>query len=101
MRYAVVLPGLVVVFLGLGVSVSAAHPWARAEGGEVLTVDGRGYGIPSECVTVRHMPHRLEVANATAQRVDVYLFPGCKGGVTHIIEPGHTGRALGASVQTR
>ncbi|WP_458689972.1 hypothetical protein [Nocardia tengchongensis] len=103
MRYAVVLPGLVVVLLGLGVSVSAAHPSARAEGTDAgaLTVDGRGYGIPSECVTVRHMPHRLTVTNATDQRVNVYLFPGCKGGVTHIIEPGHTGRALGASVQTR
>ncbi|MFE5289742.1 hypothetical protein ACFRAQ_32645 [Nocardia sp. NPDC056611] len=103
MRYAAVLPGLVVVLLGLGVSVSAAHPSARAEATDAggLSVDGRGYGVPSECVTVRHWPHRLDVANSTSLPVSVYLLPGCKGGVTHVIEPGRSGRALGASVLTR
>ncbi|MEU1209251.1 hypothetical protein [Nocardia sp. NPDC005825] len=103
MRYAVVLPGLVVALLGLGVSVSAAHPSARAESTDpdALSVDGRSYGVPSDCVTVHHWPHRLHVANATGLPASVYLLPGCKGGVTHVIEPGQSGRALGASVLTR
>ncbi|MEC3958401.1 hypothetical protein VMT65_35580 [Nocardia sp. CDC153] len=102
MRYGVVLPGLVAVFLGIGIPVSAAHT-ARVEATDTgnLTVDGRNYGNPDDCVTIRSVPHRLNVDNETDKRVRVYLFPGCKGGVTHIVEPGHTGTALGASVQTR
>ncbi|BAW05647.1 hypothetical protein NSK11_contig00115-0004 [Nocardia seriolae] len=97
-----VLSGLVVVFLGVGVPVSSAH-WARAEATDsgTLTVDGRNYGTPGDCVTVRSVPRRLNIDNETALRANVYLFPGCKGGVTHVIEPGHTGTALGASIQTR
>ncbi|MFJ9366357.1 hypothetical protein ACIRRA_18340 [Nocardia sp. NPDC101769] len=102
MRYGVVLPGLVAVFLGIGIPVSAAH-WAHDETTDpgALSVDGRSYGVPGDCVTIRSVPRRLNVDNATALRARVYLFPGCKGGVTHTIEPGHTGTALGASVQTR
>ncbi|MTE14048.1 hypothetical protein [Nocardia aurantiaca] len=103
MRYGVVLPGLVVAFLGLGIPVSAAH-WAAHDGAAdpgTLTVDGRNYGTPDDCVTIRSVPRRLTIDNATTQRARVYLFPGCKGGVTHTIEPGHNGTALGASVQTR
>ncbi|MVU82193.1 hypothetical protein GPX89_33765 [Nocardia sp. ET3-3] len=102
MRYGVVLPGLVAVFLGIGIPVAAAH-FAHTESAEPgsLSVDGRSYGTPDDCVTIRSVPHRLSVDNETALRARVYLFPGCKGGVTHIIEPGHTGTALGASVQTR
>ncbi|MGV9668294.1 hypothetical protein ACWDUL_25025 [Nocardia niigatensis] len=102
MRYGVVLPGLVVVFLGIGIPVSSAH-WAHDESNAPgsLSVDGHSYGLPDDCVTIRSVPRRLSVDNETALRARVYLFPGCKGGVTHTIEPGHSGTALGASVQTR
>ncbi|MFE3194433.1 hypothetical protein ACFXHA_35890 [Nocardia sp. NPDC059240] len=102
MRYAVVLPGLVVVFLGIGIPVSAAHT-ARVDVTDngTLTVDGHNYGTADDCVTIRSVPRRLNVDNETPLRARVYLFPGCKGGVTHTIEPGHSGTALGASVQTR
>ncbi|WP_405498152.1 hypothetical protein [Nocardia sp. NBC_00511] len=103
MRYGLVLAGLVAVFLGVGIPMSAAHPAAHAEStdiGGTLTVDGHDYGIPTDCVTIRRIPHRLAVDNATAERAKVYLFPGCRGGVTHIIEPGRSGTALGASVLT-
>ncbi|WP_040806822.1 hypothetical protein [Nocardia concava] len=102
MRYGVALSGLVVVFLGLGIPVSAAHT-ARAETAQTgsLIVDGRNYGNPDDCLTIRSVPRRLTIDNGTASPVRVYLFPGCKGGVTHTIEPGHSGSALGASVLTR
>ncbi|GAB2557381.1 hypothetical protein GCM10027167_75450 [Nocardia heshunensis] len=95
------LSGLVVVFLGIGIPVSEAHS-ARTETAVngTLNVDGHNYGLPDDCVTIRSIPRRLNVDNETALRARVYLFPGCKGGVTHTIEPGHTGTALGASVQT-
>ncbi|AYF75555.1 hypothetical protein D7D52_18765 [Nocardia yunnanensis] len=103
MRYGVVLPGLVAVFLGIGIPVSAAAHWTHTDATEhgALIVDGRSYGTPGDCVTVRSVPRRLTIDNATSQSARVYLFPGCKGGVTHTIEPGHSGTALGASVQTR
>ncbi|MEV6070942.1 hypothetical protein AB0L82_30730 [Nocardia sp. NPDC052001] len=82
---------------------SGAHPVApiptqTANG--TLSVDGHDYGDPAGCLTVRKVPRRLAVVNHTAQEVRVYLLPGCKGGVTNVVEPGRSATPLGASIQT-
>lgn len=70
---------------------------ARTPG--LLVVDGHEYDNPVGCLTVRKIPRRVNVDNGTTAPVRVYLMPGCKGGVTTVVEPGTTATALGASVQ--
>ncbi len=65
-----------------------------------VVVDGEDYPDPSGCMTVRRVPRRLSVANNSGKPVRVYLLPGCKGGVTDVVEPGRTANPLGASFQS-
>lgn len=84
-----------------GVPVSAAHPVtpiAHTSAQGILTVDDRDYGDLTGCLTVRKVPRRLAVTNNTDQAVRVYLLPGCRGGVTRVIEPGRHASPLGAAV---
>lgn len=84
-----------------GVPVSAAHPVtpiAHTSAQGMLTVDDRDYGDLTGCLTVRKVPRRLAVTNNTDQAVRVYLLPGCRGGVTRVIEPGRHASPLGAAV---
>ncbi|WP_067565121.1 hypothetical protein [Nocardia acidivorans] len=98
----------VAAILGVGgllgaVPESGAHPVnpiARQTVAGTLTVDGRDYDGPSGCLTIRKVPRRIAVENRTDREIRVYLLPGCKGGVTHVVESGRTATPLGASVQT-
>lgn len=98
----------VAAILGAGgvlgaVPESGAHPVApiaRETAAGALTVDGHHYLDPSGCLTIRKMPRRIPVENRTDREIRVYLLPGCKGGVTNVVEPGRTATPLGASVQT-
>ncbi|MEV6773243.1 hypothetical protein AB0N05_31875 [Nocardia sp. NPDC051030] len=89
--------------LDIGVPVSTAHPGSvparMKESAGTLVVDGHDYDQPTGCLTVRKVPRRIQVTNNTDQPVRVYLLPGCKGGVTNVVEPGGSATPLGASVQ--
>ncbi|MFJ4657862.1 hypothetical protein ACIP5Y_41905 [Nocardia sp. NPDC088792] len=90
--------------LGVGLPQSAAHTTTamRAEAASgTVSVDGRGYGDPAGCVTIRKVPRRISVSNSLDRSVRIYLFPGCKGGVTHVVDAGRDGRGLGASILPR
>ncbi|MCU1640207.1 MAG: hypothetical protein JWN03_482 [Nocardia sp.] len=85
----------------VGVPVSAAHPVTpitRTTAQGMLTVDDHDYGDLTGCLTIRKVPRRLAVTNNTDQTVRVYLLPGCRGGVTRVIEPGRHASPLGAAV---
>lgn len=73
------------------------EPAARTPGR--LIVDGKEFDNPNGCLTVRKVPRRIEVENGTGIHIRIYLMPGCKGGVTTVVEPGTTATGLGASVQ--
>ncbi|WP_157762450.1 hypothetical protein [Nocardia yamanashiensis] len=78
---------------------SSTHPVRQAAEGGTVVVDGEDYPDPTGCMTVRKVPRRLSVTNNTGKAVRVYLLPGCKGGVTNVVDPGHSANPLGASFQ--
>ncbi|WP_067547288.1 hypothetical protein [Nocardia crassostreae] len=104
-RRLLVMAGGLTAIAGFALAVpeTTAVPTATAQSataGDTLTVDGHDYGDPAGCLTLRKFPRRLAVSNNTDQPVRVYLLPGCKGGVTTVVEPGGSASPLGASIET-
>ncbi|MFI5781591.1 hypothetical protein [Nocardia sp. NPDC051570] len=87
---------LVVSGVFAAAAVLLAAPAQAAPG--MFRVDGRDYATSPGCVTVRTVPYRLNIVNDSATRARVYLLPGCRGGVTRVVDAGRQAHPFGASV---